>query len=195
MLAAPQLHVGWGDHQVWLCTALGGAPWCCPGRAHARRLDVRSRPVQAKCKRHSKGPKVIPKGQSQRRRLFSGSTLRLRRALEALRRNKWDVLTGNSAPGEPYYDLWALRSSALGVEDDCWRRDGAPRGDNCDALEVRINVSARAGSEVTDLLGLQWWCRTSASRLPTRASLRCPTNRRAGRLRRLRVQRACRVPA
>ena len=43
-----------------------------------------------------------------------------------------------------YYDLWALRSVALGVDYDCWQdaRAVEQRG-TCNAYEVRIHPRAR----------------------------------------------------
>ena len=55
----------------------------------------------------------------------------------------WSVLTANSKQGLDYYDIWALRSAALGVDYDCWHdaRTVRERG-SCDAYEVRIDPQA-----------------------------------------------------
>ena len=77
---------------------------------------------------------------------------------------RWDVLTGNSLAGQSYYDLWALRSSKLGLEYDCWRDGRRMRvHGSCDAYEVHLNphapvfevASAFNGLAVYRLSGLQ----------------------------------------
>lgn len=55
----------------------------------------------------------------------------------------YKVLTANSIQDSDYYDLWALRSSVLHIDYDCWfdRHVSSIRG-NCDSYEVRIDASA-----------------------------------------------------
>ena len=67
----------------------------------------------------------------------------LRLAIGAMAAGAWSMLSANSVDGAVYYDLWALRSAALGVDYDCWhdRRVMRQRGD-CNAHEIRINSSA-----------------------------------------------------
>ena len=54
--------------------------------------------------------------------------------------SQWDMLTANS---EPYRDLWALRSSRLGVDYDCWQ-DSKTMAFRGSCLRYRISVDSTA---------------------------------------------------
>ena len=70
----------------------------------------------------------------------------LRRAvamMEAHEPSGWSVLAANSKRNVDYYDLWALRSAALGVDYDCWQDARAvERRGTCNAYELRIHPRA-----------------------------------------------------
>ena len=56
---------------------------------------------------------------------------------------RWDVLTANTLPPAYYYDRWALRSSTLGIDYDCWfnRTQRAARG-SCPDYAITIDTAA-----------------------------------------------------
>jgi hypothetical protein len=41
------------------------------------------------------------------------------------RKNDWDAVTANRK--ELYYDIWALRSKAMGIDFDCWKKVGSDK--------------------------------------------------------------------
>ncbi len=63
------------------------------------------------------------------------------RVSEDRSRRRWHVLTGNSLPS--YYDLWALRSSKLGIDYDCLRNQTAiARSGICFSYDIRLEPAA-----------------------------------------------------
>lgn len=66
----------------------------------------------------------------------------VRAATTLLGSNELSVLTANSMAGLDYYDLWALRSTPLHVDFDCWQRDAVRTRGTCDDYEVRLDAAA-----------------------------------------------------
>ena len=58
---------------------------------------------------------------------------------------RWDVLTANTRPPGYYYDRWALRSSVLGVDYDCWFNQTQRRlRGSCPDYAITIDPAAQA---------------------------------------------------
>jgi hypothetical protein len=82
---------------------------------------------------------------------------------------RWDVLTSNS-PGR-YYDTWALRSSLLGLDYDCWfgGRSIARGLGKCDEARVRVDQGAPAFAVNSSFNGIGLY-RMAALHPPANAS-------------------------
>jgi hypothetical protein len=70
-------------------------------------------------------------------------------ALPHLESRRFDVLTANS---EPYRDLWALRSTRLGVDYDCWQIQGGrhEQAMKPECRRYRISLNERAAPFAVD---------------------------------------------